>query len=140
MMKRFGAPMSHLPKVITIDSSQGTEAPVTIIDCSVQQFLRDADIGFVDDDCRINVAMTRAQDVRWVLGGSCSAGKRSPRQKKLPAYVRYRDYTSRRDSLTILNNDMLPGGDGNAWLEKLERRVVALDRTFADDKARRVGH
>ena len=128
--------MKQLPKVITIDSSQGTEAPFTIIDCSVQQWLRDTDIGFVDDDCRINVAMTRAQEVRWVLGGSCSSGKRYPRKvlKQVPSYVRYRDHTSITNALTALGNEVLPT-NGVGWLKNLVAREVVLDRTFADDKA-----
>ncbi|EME79723.1 uncharacterized protein MYCFIDRAFT_8946, partial [Pseudocercospora fijiensis CIRAD86] len=64
IQRKYRIPDSQLPRIATIDSSQGTESPVTIIDCSVQKYdprTRRADIGFVDDDKRMNVAMTRAQ-------------------------------------------------------------------------------
>ncbi|GIZ43784.1 hypothetical protein CKM354_000699800 [Cercospora kikuchii] len=125
----------ELPNVMTIDSSQGTEATITIVDCSVQQYRKDSDIGFIDDDRRINVAMTRAQEVRWFLGGSCSADERYARRTKLPAYVRYRNHTETTNSLSNFGGEVLPA-DGAGWLEKLEKRDVLLQKTFVDDMRR----
>ncbi|KAM3419821.1 hypothetical protein BST61_g3152 [Cercospora zeina] len=125
----------ELPNVMTIDSSQGTEATITIVDCSVQQYRKDSDIGFIDDDRRINVAMTRAQEVRWFLGGSCSADERYARRTKLPAYVRYRNHTDTANSLSKFGGEILPA-DGAGWLEKLEKQDVSLLKTFADDMRR----
>ncbi|USW54916.1 Putative P-loop containing nucleoside triphosphate hydrolase, DNA2/NAM7 helicase, helicase [Septoria linicola] len=139
MMRKNQMSPRELPNVITIDSSQGTEAPITIIDCSVQQFLKSSDLGFVDDNRRINVAMTRAQEVRWVLGGDCSANQRYNRRTDLPAYVRYRDHAAIKDNLTVFGGELLPI-DGVGWLEKLETNKVELEITFADDRRRLTGN
>ncbi|KAK4548249.1 hypothetical protein LTR36_010119 [Oleoguttula mirabilis] len=59
-------PDSHYPRIMTIDSAQGQEAFMVIVDGSFQ--CRDM-MGFMTDPGRCNVAMTRAKGVLWVLGG-----------------------------------------------------------------------
>lgn len=65
--KLLKLPATHFPRVLTIDASQGQEASMIIVDGS----MRFSDtMGFMKDRGRSNVAMTRAKDVLWILGGS----------------------------------------------------------------------
>lgn len=55
-----------LPRLATVDASQGDESFMVILDGSWQ----DGDVvGFMNDAGRINVATTRAKGVFWILGG-----------------------------------------------------------------------
>lgn len=49
-----------------LDSSQGMESFMVIFDGSMQAF---KSLGFMEDPGRVNVALTRAKAVRWVIGG-----------------------------------------------------------------------
>lgn len=60
-------PADHYPRILTIDASQGQEATMVIVDGSMQY--KDM-LGFMKDRGRSDVAMTRAKEVFWVLGGS----------------------------------------------------------------------
>ncbi|KAI6897220.1 hypothetical protein KC318_g5848, partial [Hortaea werneckii] len=62
----MGLTTAEFPKIITIDSSQGQESFMTIIDGSIKY--RDR-LGFMVDEGRCNVALSRAKGVRWVIGG-----------------------------------------------------------------------
>ncbi|KXT08633.1 hypothetical protein AC579_6564 [Pseudocercospora musae] len=144
---KYHIPDSQLPRIATIDSSQGTEAPVTIIDCSVQKYdprRRQADIGFVDDDKRMNVAMTRAQEVRWILGGDCNTGdlmKRLLRQPDTPAYVRYKmsvsKYSGEMTGVRKYYDEKLRR-DGNAWLKGIKKYAASATTRYNDDVQRQV--
>lgn len=123
-----------MPRILTIDSSQGCEAQVTIVDCSVQGYRQEThlrDIGFVDDDRRVNVCLARARDVRWILGGSCNVDERRVRVPGTPAYVRYREEET---AITIARGTQLvESGDEGAWLDKLVKEDVVLPVRYADE-------
>ncbi|SMR52400.1 unnamed protein product [Zymoseptoria tritici ST99CH_3D1] len=136
LQKKHQLPACQLPQLLTIDSSQGCEAPVTIIDCAVQQYdprLKYKHVGFVDDDKRMNVAFTRSQDIRWVIGGGCSIALRKSRSKEVdtPAYVRYRDEVEGTAEVTKLPMQKLPQGED--WIKKLEKRTVCCGLKFRDE-------
>ncbi|KAI7090632.1 hypothetical protein KC356_g1315 [Hortaea werneckii] len=61
---------TELPKIITIDASQGQESLMTIIDGSIKY--RDR-LGFMVEEGRCNVALSRATGVRWLIGGPISS-------------------------------------------------------------------
>ncbi|KAI7371119.1 hypothetical protein KC354_g790 [Hortaea werneckii] len=61
---------TELPKIITIDASQGQESLMTIIDGSIKY--RDR-LWFMVEEGRCNVALSRATGVRWVIGGPISS-------------------------------------------------------------------
>lgn len=56
-----------MPRVLTVDSSQGEESMMVIFDGSFQHGNR---IGFMEDRGRTNVAITRAKEVFYVIGGN----------------------------------------------------------------------
>lgn len=58
-----------MPRVLTVDSSQGEESMMVVFDGSFQHGNR---IGFMVDRGRSNVAITRAKEVFWIIGGSMS--------------------------------------------------------------------
>ncbi|RMY58384.1 hypothetical protein D0863_12283 [Hortaea werneckii] len=60
---------AELPKIMTIDSNQGQESFMTIIDGSFKY--RDR-VGFMAEKRRCNVALSRAKGVRWVISGPMS--------------------------------------------------------------------
>ncbi|KAI6818017.1 hypothetical protein KC340_g14108 [Hortaea werneckii] len=60
----------EFPKIITIDSSQGQESFMTIIDGSIKYRHR---FGFMVDEGRCNVALSRSKHVRWVIAGPISS-------------------------------------------------------------------
>ncbi|KAK3626304.1 hypothetical protein LTR56_019881 [Elasticomyces elasticus] len=89
-----------MPQVLTVDSSQGQEATIVFFDGSSQH---SDQIGFMKDEGRCNVAMTRATEVFWMIGGSMSI--KFPRNKDLapsplPRYRNELDLMMRCHSLT----------------------------------------
>ncbi|EMC93486.1 hypothetical protein BAUCODRAFT_243573 [Baudoinia panamericana UAMH 10762] len=58
--------LADMPRILTVEASQGEESTMVVLDGSFQ--FGDA-IGFMDDKGRCNVALTRAKEVLWVLGG-----------------------------------------------------------------------
>lgn len=55
------------PQILTVDASQGAESMFVIFDGSFQHSNA---IGFMEDKGRTNVAITRAREVFWIIGGS----------------------------------------------------------------------
>ena len=66
LAKRLGLPRSAFPIVSTADSFQSHERQMIILDPVVTD-----DLGFVEDEYRMNMACTRARDI-FVLVGSKS--------------------------------------------------------------------
>jgi hypothetical protein len=58
--------------VNTVDSSEGKEAPIVIVDLTTPA-RKHSEIGFLRDQRRINVAFSRAMDGRIVLGSAVMA-------------------------------------------------------------------
>lgn len=81
----------------------------------------------------MNVAFTRSQDIRWVIGGGCSIALRKSRSKEVdtPAYVRYRDEVEGTAEVTKLPMQKLPQGED--WIKKLEKRTVCCGLKFRDE-------
>ncbi|KAK0857208.1 hypothetical protein LTS02_010264 [Friedmanniomyces endolithicus] len=73
--------VADMPQVLTVDASQGREASMVVFDGSCQH--SDC-MGFVNDDARCNVAITRAKEVFWVIGGAMNA-KRAENSNRKPA-------------------------------------------------------
>ncbi|KAH9833625.1 AAA domain, partial [Teratosphaeria destructans] len=82
---------SDMPRVITVDGSQGNEAPIVIFDGSLQRG-DERNIGFMSDLGRVNVAITRAKDVLWIIGGSMSLphSSRHTTTRSLPLLTKYK--------------------------------------------------
>ncbi|KAK4548272.1 hypothetical protein LTR36_010142 [Oleoguttula mirabilis] len=57
---------ADMPRVLTVDSSQGDESFMVFFDGSFQH---GDTIGFMEDPGRCNVAVTRAKEVFWMIGG-----------------------------------------------------------------------
>lgn len=87
MLKSGAVVEDDVPRVLTVDSSQGEESTMVVFDSSSQHgdvvgrsplspivcqrtsrlpLIR---VGFVDDPGRCNVAFTRAKEIFWILGG-----------------------------------------------------------------------
>lgn len=133
IQRKYKIPNIQLPKITTIDSSQGTEAEVVFLDCSVQEYsplTKHRDIGFVDDDKRMNVAMTRAKEVRWILGGSCSVRSRSRGEPNTPAYVRHREEIK---EISSVRTTRVQADNETAWLEDIPEPRVHLEIRYAHD-------
>lgn len=97
---------SHYLRVYTIDSAQGQEATMTIMDGSMRWrehlgklynsplglLTLTMRVGFMDDPKRSNVAMTRAKEVFWVLGDELnlksSRNENKPENKPLAPFVK----------------------------------------------------
>lgn len=60
--------MSTIPHVVTIDSVQGRECEFMLLDLTAANEHRGAMIGFLNSWNRMNVALTRAQEVLWIYG------------------------------------------------------------------------
>ncbi|KAL0257862.1 hypothetical protein SLS55_007029 [Diplodia seriata] len=68
--KSSGLPATNIPQVATVDSFQGHEADYVLLDLVNVKADKVADIGFLKDDRRINVAITRGKKMLWVIGGA----------------------------------------------------------------------
>ncbi|KAK3678272.1 hypothetical protein LTR78_001567 [Recurvomyces mirabilis] len=125
--------LDDMPTICTIDSTQGREATNVIIDCSVQTDEKNyTSIGFVDDPKRMNVAMTRAKEVRIFIGGRCA-------EKRVLSGIAYVDYYWHcvRNNLMWIVNSSLITSEGSTWLKDIVKRDITLPRTLSDDVARR---
>ncbi|KAK3654018.1 hypothetical protein LTR56_003453 [Elasticomyces elasticus] len=79
---------SDMPRILTVDASQGQEATMVIFDGSCQH--RDV-LGFVNDDGRCNVAITRAKEVFWMVGGKMEIKDRRNIAAKSATLVKYKN-------------------------------------------------
>lgn len=75
--------------------------------------------------------MTRAQEVRWFLGGSCSVSQRAPGQADTPAYVRFKEEAANNE-VTVVDNCLLPRDD-LGWLDSLRKQEIQLGLRFSDE-------
>jgi superfamily I DNA and/or RNA helicase len=57
-------------QVATVDSFQGSEKPVILV-----SMVRTEGVGFVQDHCRLNVAITRAQHCLLIVGHQATLSK-----------------------------------------------------------------
>ncbi|KAL1624975.1 hypothetical protein SLS54_003701 [Diplodia seriata] len=65
-----GVDQNLLPVVKTVDSAQGSEADIVILDLVNINADKPSDIGHMSDENRACVALTRAKEVLWIVGGS----------------------------------------------------------------------
>ncbi|KAL1643459.1 hypothetical protein SLS58_004817 [Diplodia intermedia] len=65
-----GVDQNLLPDVRTVDSAQGSEADIVILDLVNVSADKQGDIGHMSDENRACVALTRAKQVLWVVGGA----------------------------------------------------------------------
>ncbi len=77
-------------RTTTVDSFQGQEAPIVIIDLVSSDPERPAEVGFIAHPKRLNVATTRAQQYSFIVGNwslwmkdprGLAAARRSPRHR-----------------------------------------------------------
>lgn len=61
LSQRTGVAFEHLPKVLTIDAAQGHEADVVLVDWTVTNSERRSDLGFLQENRRVNLGLTRAK-------------------------------------------------------------------------------
>ncbi|KAF2136634.1 uncharacterized protein K452DRAFT_127675 [Aplosporella prunicola CBS 121167] len=66
--------LRYIPRVLTVDSSQGQEAKLVFFDLVVTEAEKPSDMGFVSEEKRSCVSFTRAKQVLTIVGGSL-AGK-----------------------------------------------------------------
>ncbi|KAK4499399.1 hypothetical protein PRZ48_009913 [Zasmidium cellare] len=139
IQQQYQIPTKQMAKILTIDSSQGAEAQLVIIDCSVQGYshkTRLRDVGFVDDPRRMNVAFTRAREVRWVIGGDCGVKRRLHGLPDTPAYVRYREEVGRSSQATTTpSSPPITKFNEGSWLDEFKKKEVELEIRYADEVA-----
>ncbi|KAK5167170.1 uncharacterized protein LTR77_007900 [Saxophila tyrrhenica] len=70
-----GHTTNNIPRIMSVDGSQGDEAFMVFFDASAQQGHR---VGFMQSENRFNVAITRAKGVMWMIGGSMRCRDREP--------------------------------------------------------------
>ena len=80
-MRREGWRSEEIPALITVDSSQGREWQHIIFDI-VNTDAEGGGLGFLRDNRRANIALTRAKEVIWIVGGAMS-GKLASAKKVL---------------------------------------------------------
>ncbi|KAK0260293.1 hypothetical protein LTS09_005109 [Friedmanniomyces endolithicus] len=78
---------ADMPQVLTVDASQGREASMVVFDGSCQH--SDC-MGFVNDDARCNVAITRAKEVFWVIGGAMNSRRVENSHRKPATLAKYK--------------------------------------------------
>lgn len=70
-------------EVSTVDAFQGQEADIVVL-----SMVRTQRVGFIDDQCRINVAMTRAKRILRVVG-DLQFFRRQPKESILNELARF---------------------------------------------------
>lgn len=78
----------------------------------------------------MNVAMTRAREVFYVLGGKCE-GRLSGRDNA-PAYVRYKGDLDGSQRTYRMRNQKIQG-KGHGWLETIQKKEVTVTRRYSED-------
>ena len=99
--KQLGLRRDAFPAVLTVDSFQARESTMVILDTTVTD-----DLGFVDDENRMNMACTRARDV-FILVGSPSTMAKSVTgsDDKGKSTSTHDKYTSGRRRVTDANGN-----------------------------------
>ncbi|KAI7182729.1 hypothetical protein KC363_g8613 [Hortaea werneckii] len=118
---------THYPTVITVDSSQGSEALMTFLDLAVQKLDRQEDIGFVRAVSRVNVALTRSRGVVWTAGGSCEGRWR----KNIPAIAAFRNHCVEMGLRSVVQAPRVP--DSKIPAQLLGSGYHAFGRLLAQD-------
>ncbi|GMF71467.1 unnamed protein product [Aspergillus oryzae] len=78
LSQRTGVAFEHLPKVLTIDAAQGHEADVVLVDWTVTNSERRSDLGFLQENRRVNLGLTRAKGCLLSVGNEdIASGKLS---------------------------------------------------------------
>ncbi|KAI7476554.1 hypothetical protein KC351_g9390 [Hortaea werneckii] len=140
-MRRAGDPRdtTHYPTVITVDSSQGSEALMTFLDLAVQKMDRQEDIGFVRAVSRVNVALTRGRGVVWTAGGSCEGRWR----KNIPAIAAFRNHCVEMGLRSVVQAPKVPDskippqllGSGYHAFGRLMAQNDQVNQADADDSS-----
>lgn len=73
---------SLLPKIVLLDSAQGQESFMVVFDGSMQG---PKGLRFMEDFGRVNVALTRAKGIRWIIGGDLT--RSDTWRPELPALI-----------------------------------------------------
>lgn len=100
---RTELPYAKLPRVSTVDAMQGHESNVIILDWVVGP---DDKLGFLADDRRVNVALTRARTNMIVFYSDSSSKTANKKRKTTPELVAHIMYLMKRDRALLMN-----GGD-----------------------------
>ncbi|KAI7489748.1 hypothetical protein KC357_g2157 [Hortaea werneckii] len=130
---------THYPTVITVDSSQGSEALMTFLDLAVQKMDRQEDIGFVRAVSRVNVALTRGRGVVWTAGGSCESRWR----KNIPAIAAFRNHCVEMGLRSVVQAPKVPDskippqllGSGYPAFGRLMAQNDQVNQADADDSS-----
>ncbi|EIT78592.1 hypothetical protein AO1008_00212 [Aspergillus oryzae 100-8] len=78
LSQRTGVAFERLPKVLTIDAAQGHEADVVLVDWTVTNSERRSDLGFLQENRRVNLGLTRAKGCILSVGNEdIASGKLS---------------------------------------------------------------
>jgi hypothetical protein len=99
-----GLPYANLPKVHTVDAMQGHESNVIILDWVIGS---GDNLGFVADDRRANVALTRARTNMIVFYPESNDDAPSKKKRTTPEVIAHTRYLVKRHRTVEIN-----GGDG----------------------------
>ncbi|KAF7198435.1 Helicase SEN1 [Pseudocercospora fuligena] len=108
---------AYYPRILTIDASQGQEATMVIMDGTLDY--RDKISKHMTDPGRCNVAMTRAKEVFWMIGG--------PLDKKEPYRRRRNDGMSPFPKLKF--RVLQPYGQVHQYERQVKVPTIGLVRT-----------
>jgi AAA domain len=88
--RKYGYHRRDMPRVYTGDSYQSREVDCVILDTVISSTRTKKDIGFLDDDKRMTVLMTRARKLMFIVGhGAISEGKQYTEEGKKKRQLPY---------------------------------------------------